>query len=221
MAFKKRRAGGGKRYWRENRANGQFPTIIAQHDTANDYTVTFSKAFVRNGQQTSARLNRVERGHDGTTRDSINSFSLRTLAACFSRTRTILGNRISTIGIRTIERNYLCRYVRTFRSLSLFFSRSMATRRRVAPRRNGLRKLKRSRKWTTHVVTIARCTYGDCCVGIIKAQSPTTIITNIGRSVSNSVASPYPTQRLFIVVLIHVRRSRDRKFVIILVNTAK
>lgn len=83
------------------------------------------------------------------------------------------------------------------------------------------RKLKRSRKRTTHVVTIARCIYGDCCVGIIKAQSPTTIITNIGRSVSNSVASPYPTQRLFIVVLIHVRRSRDRKFVIILVNTAK
>lgn len=66
MAFKKRRAGGEKRYWRENRANGQSPTIIAQHDTPNDYTVTFSKAFVRNGRQTSARLNRVERGHGGT-----------------------------------------------------------------------------------------------------------------------------------------------------------
>lgn len=104
--------------------------------------------------------------------------------------------------------------------LLFFFSRSRATRR-VAPRRNGLRKLKRSRKWTTHVVTITRCTYGDCCVGIVKVQSPMTIITNIGRSVSNSVASPYSTQRLFIIVLIHVRRSRDRKFVIILINTAK
>lgn len=217
MAFKKRRAGGEKRYWRENRANGQSPTIIAQHDTPNDYTVTFSKAFVRNGRQTSARLNRVERGHGGTDARLYRQLLVENFSGMF------LENLDDFVAFRLLA------FVRSkgiifavmferFVLLFFFFSHSTATRR-VAPRRNGLRKLKRKR--TTHVVTIPRCTYGDCCVGIIKVQSPMTIITNIGRSVSNSVASPYTTQRLFIIVLIRVRRSRDRKFVIILINTAK